>query len=195
MKNEEKYLNFSRKAPTEILFALKEKKAPFDVFKIAEKMGLKIKFGYISNCLLGGQIQLLNKEIIITLTTQMDKRDNSIVLAYLIGVLVYELFPRIEYGETSFKEVYLDILDYFGCNPMKLRPIKFAEILLMPSFSVHEEADKIIKLYKEDRDEKIPLSILSKILSNKFEVPEKMMVKRIKDLQGNLKMDERREKF
>jgi len=155
----DKLIKFSNKYPHDIHKMLHETRAPFDACIIAMKMGIKVKESFkFSKQLLCGEIRVINKKPVIWLNNTIE-REKSLLLAYMIGKVVFEVLPALESGE-EVQPIEIETINYKAINPIIKRAIIFANTLIMPSFAIKDEMRELIQYYKEQHREKIPKSFL-----------------------------------
>jgi Zn-dependent peptidase ImmA (M78 family) len=175
---------YKKISPIDLLKTLNITTPPVDPFELAKKIGIKVNENLDWNRLhYDGEIYLNEEkkpEIWINPTDHINRQ--RFTLAHELGHLVNDVLPHLDKFKDPIRDDYKTLKRGANYDLKEMRANKFAAAILMPKDMLIEVGSKIIEEYNEEKKEKMPIDILIKILSNKFEVSEQAMEYRLKNL-------------
>ncbi len=170
-------------SPKKLLEKFELYKAPINLTKLCEKIGVPVSYGASFKKLYSGEITVDSDGGVNIWVNSMDHHNRQrFTLAHELGHLVNDIIPHIEKHEeftykdpaTNFKRSGTAAIEEYEAN-------EFAAKLLMPKSLVIKEGKKIIKFLKmKSLKGKVSKSSFIEKMSEKFDVSEQAMEIRLK---------------
>jgi len=169
--------DLSKISPYDLLDKLKLSKPPFNPFIIAEKLGLEVDQSLdLSNLNLSGSITNKNGNVKIWINPLDSEGRQRFTLAHELGHYVYDILTD---GDQVIQDTPETLYRNNQRHTREYRANDFAGMLLMPKFSIIEEATNLIEASPQ---QSLPTIKVIEKLAEIFEVSKPAMLVRLKKL-------------